>query len=183
MRKNLPYLGKRSLIAPDSYGSSSWQLADENSATPFLPPLPPLPSPAQRASSSSPSCGALEMPDSLLFLVHLTIRTTKWKHKAPISLAARERKKGSRLHQGKAWSGLSDRKELKSTQGNLEIYIQSPPLWKTKLHSWHPIFLPDTPCKIDQYKLVTPSRQERRDGTTGNSTHNNQRTHERVIVY
>lgn len=78
------------------------------------------------------------------------------------------------IHQSKAWSGLSDRKDLKSTQGNLEIYIQSPPLWIPILHSWHPIFLADTPCKIDQYKLVTSSREERRDGTTGNSMHNNQ---------
>lgn len=37
---------------------------------------------------------------------------------------------------------LSDGKELKSTQGNLEIYIQSPSpvVEKPKLHSWHPIF-------------------------------------------
>lgn len=40
MRRNLPYLGKRSLIAPDSYGSSSWQLADENSVTPSFTASP-----------------------------------------------------------------------------------------------------------------------------------------------
>ncbi|KAI9546024.1 hypothetical protein NQZ68_031313 [Dissostichus eleginoides] len=36
MRRNLPYLGKTSLMASDSYGSLSWQLADENSANPLL---------------------------------------------------------------------------------------------------------------------------------------------------
>lgn len=86
---NLAYLGKRCHIAPDSYGRPSWQLADENSA--------PTPTPLATATTAiiSPlllltnSCGALEMPESLLFF-HLT---TQWKYKMPVSLAARERKR------------------------------------------------------------------------------------------
>lgn len=139
---------------------------------------PPPPATAAAAITSpllllfSPSFGALEMPESLLslFSYFLTIRTTKWKYK---SISMWEEGEGWK-HQEKAWRKLSDRTELKSTQGNLEIYIQSPPLWKSKLHSWHPIFLADMPCKIDQYKLVTSRRQERRDRAAGESMHNNQ---------
>lgn len=136
------------------------------------PPLPPLPwqSPPLLLLLLlllSPSYGALEMPESLSFFSFFsTIRTTKWKYIIPVSLAAREGNK-----EQDPWRGLSDMKELKSTQGNLQIYIQSSPLWKPGLHSWHPIFLADTPCKIDQYELVTSSSQERRDGTTGDSMH------------
>jgi len=91
MRRCLSYLGKRSLIAPDSDGSSSWQLADENSATPFSTTS------ASHAMSSvplllvSPSCGALKKPDSLLSLSFFIfpIRTPQWKYETHVSLAAK----------------------------------------------------------------------------------------------
>lgn len=121
---------------------------------------------------------ALEMPESFFFSFDYK-NNRIWKLNGNIKyhyILLQERERESWLLQGAAWTELSDRKELKSTQGNLEIYIRSHSLWKSKLHSWHPIFLADTPCKIDQYKLVTSSRQERTDGMTGNSMYNNQRT-------
>lgn len=159
----MPYLGKRSLIAPDSYGSSSWQLADEDSAT--LLHCHHCHHKALRSSCSSSALHTEHLRCQNLSLFS-TIRKTKWKCIIPVSLAAKERNK-----EQDPWRGLSDVKELKSTQGNLQIYIQSSPLWKPGLHSWHPIFLAYTPCKIDQYELVTSSSQERGDGTTGDSMH------------
>lgn len=157
MRRNLPYLGKRSLIAPDSNGSSSWQFADENAPL-LLPPPELLTSPLLLLSSRS--FGALEVPQSPLFYPP-TIRTTKWKE-MQVSVTAGGKRAGSTKAKP-----LGDTKELKSTQSNLEIYIHNPPPpveTQTRL-------LNDTPCKIDQYHLVTSIWQDRRDGPTGNSTH------------
>lgn len=48
---------------------------------------------------------------------------------------------------------MSDRMEFRGAQGDLEIYIPSHSLWKSKLQSWHNILLADTQCKMDQYKV------------------------------
>lgn len=48
---------------------------------------------------------------------------------------------------------MSDRMEFRGAQGDLEIYIPSHSLWKSKLQSWHPILLADMQCEMGRYKV------------------------------
>lgn len=130
MRRNLPYLGKRSLIAHDSYGSLSWQLADENSATsssrhrrhcdhhPSAAPLQSFIWSTWNARISSSS-------SLLLFFLLLTIRTTKWKYKIHVSLVARRKRGLESPRQSMERAEWQDRVE-KHTRQFRNLYTISP---------------------------------------------------------
>lgn len=137
MRRNLPYLGKRSLIALDSYGSSSWQLADENSATPssclchrchHCFSAPPL----QSFIWSSWNAAIFSF-----FL--LTIRTTKWKYKIQVSLAERGTREQDPPRESTERAEWQEGVE-KHTRQFRNLYSIFSTQWKPKLHSWHSIF-------------------------------------------
>lgn len=98
-----------------------------------------------------------EIPGFHIFLSFVYNGNTMKIGNTNISCCERQEKRAASAN-SKAWGKVSDRTELKSPQGNLEIYIQSHSLWKSKL-KWHSIFLADTACKIDQYKLVISSWQ------------------------
>lgn len=91
---------------------------------------------------------------SKIHVQHLMM--TQWKNKIPIFLAESERERA--LVPPRYRTPRSTPNDRRSWKAHKPIcYFWPDTLWNSKLHSWHLIFVADTPCTNNQEKVVTSS--------------------------
>lgn len=155
MRGSLPHLGECSFIAADSYGSLSWQLADEN-------PRPSCHDQCCRAPQllSAASRGELGIPENLFFFFWDVLTAEQCSGKLNHQCLLLQRRESENSLHYKSGAGWVTGGSFGGTQGDFYIYIPTHSLSKiqtavlaSNISGWQ---------AMDQYKLSC--QQEGTDG-------------------